>query len=61
MVTLSDGEEKICLSAKEAADLLKIGTTTLDYRLKQPFGKTFKDGTKCHYYSRSPLAEMHLG
>lgn len=61
IVEYADGEMKVCLSAKEAADLLGIGTTTLDYRLKQPRGKVFKDGTKCYYYSRSPVAEMHLG
>lgn len=61
IVELSNGEKKVCLSAKEAADTLGIGTTTLDYRLKQPRGRIFKDGTKCHYYSRSPVTEMSLG
>lgn len=60
-VELSNGETKVCLSAKEAADVLGIGTTTLDYRLKQQRGKIYKDGTKCFYYSRSPVTEMSLG
>lgn len=59
VITFKDGVEKLCLSAKEAADTLGIKPTALDYRLKQHPNKIFKDGTKCCYYSEwSPIKEI---
>lgn len=63
-VWFKDGLE-IFYSAKSAADRLNITATCMDYRLKSKGNSTFKDGTRCAYYSdiqnRSPLVETLEG
>lgn len=54
-------EMEIFYSAKSASDELNITTTCMDYRLRSKGITTFKDGTRCAYYSdfqnRSPLVD----